>query len=119
MGNARAFQDVQRVHVGTQADRRVVATAQHGYHACARETGVYFEPERPKLLRNEGARRLFLECRLRMRVQMAPPGFHLWNQFDNFGGEVHSASHGRQSMMVAKLPARRATVECALPAEFT
>ena len=96
--------DVQRVEIGTQANRRGrPSVAQHADHAGAGKPGVHIEAERAQLIGNEGARRRLLEGGLRMRVQAVTPVAHLGVLRGDFGNDVHgggSAASGRSSYRI-------------------
>ncbi len=96
VGDARAFGDVQRVHVGAQADRVVAASAaKHADDAGLGEPGMHVQADRFELVDDERARRRFLERRFGVRVDMMPPIAHLGVERGNFGHDVHRVSHGK------------------------
>ena len=103
------FDDMQGVEIGAQADRAVaLAAAEHADDAGVREPRVHFEPERPELVSDEGARRRFLERRLRVRMDMVTPRLHLGNKRGDFGGDLtgispkSSDAHGRYALAAGR-----------------
>ncbi len=93
--------DVQRVHVGAQADRaRTRARAQRADHAGAADAAMDFETEGREPVGHERRRAHFLERGLGMGVQVAPPRLHVGVQRREAAkGVVHGAivrRHGRR-----------------------
>ena len=90
VGNARAFGDVQRIHVGAQPDSVAAApAAKNADDACLGEAGMNVQPDRFELACDVCARCCFLEGRFGMRVDMMPPITHLGVKRSNFWHDVH------------------------------
>jgi hypothetical protein len=92
--------DVQRVEIGTQADRLgrgmdPVAAVEYADDAGPGQAGMYFEAEGSELVGNKGRGGRLLERRLRMGMNVVPPLTHLQRECGNFGQDVHNECEAR------------------------
>ena len=90
VGHAGRFVDVQRIEVGTQADRALArAMAQHADDAGLGEAGVHLEAQACQLVGDERGGGAFLERGFRVRVQVVAPVAHFRFEGLDLGNEVH------------------------------
>ena len=86
------FENVQRVHVGAQADGALARSNRQGtHHAGAAQSPVYAQPEGLELFCHQSGGTLLLERRFRVGMDVVPPFRHFSMQCTDFFKNRHLA----------------------------